>query len=170
MQLRIVASLVGVAFTSFFLIAGCSSGSTGDGSGNSSGGSGTSGGGGGGDSKAADCLPRCEAKGTSCGAPAAQAKKECETVCGFASADQLGCLERQSCSDLQAKDVDVLCPSGASAGSSGSSGSSGSRDEKFACSLNGTCYACDSSEAVQDCSIISGPGAGCTETDDSYCE
>ena len=126
----------------------------------------------------ADCNTRCKAKATTCGATAAQADQGCGQICTSYTVDQLSCLEGKSCDQLQNASLSTLCPaapgsssgtSGTSGASSGTSGTSGTTT-KFSCSLNGTCYKCDSSEGVQKCSITTGPGPGCTKTDTSYCE
>jgi len=61
--------------------------------------------------------------------------------------------------------------SSGTSGTSGTSGSTGSTTtEKYSCSLNDVCYKCSSSEGVSKCSITTGPGPGCSQTDKSYCD
>jgi hypothetical protein len=123
----------------------------------------------------ADCKSRCEAKASECGAPAAKAQEGCVAVCdGSYTGDQLSCLEGKACSELQTTSLSGVCPpaSGTTSGgtTSGGTTSGGGGDTHFSCSLNGQCFKCKDSAGVSKCSISTGPGPGCTSTDDSYCQ
>lgn len=60
--------------------------------------------------------------------------------------------------------------SGGGSSSGTTSTSSGSTStSKFACSINGSCYKCPSSAAVQEC-FKDLEGSGCTSTSSDYCK
>ena len=66
----------------------------------------------------------------------------------------------------------VACSSdstGTSGNSSGASSSGSTSTSKFSCSINGSCYKCPSSAAVQEC-FKDLEGSGCTSTSSDYCK
>lgn len=157
--------------SAFALLVACTSNTTNNNGGASGGTSGSA------PVATADCKSRCQTKATTCGAPAANATQACAQICdGRYTGDQLNCLEATDCAKLQTPaGFEAACPAapaGTSGGTSGSgtSGTSGTSTTQFSCSLNGTCYKCNDSAGVQKCSIQTGPGPGCTQTDASYCE
>jgi hypothetical protein len=50
-----------------------------------------------------DCVPLCEAKAASCGAPSGESTMDCETICGKSpTPSQISCLESSTCESLAA--------------------------------------------------------------------
>jgi len=59
--------------------------------------------------------------------------------------------------------------SGGSSSGTTSTSSGSTSTSKFSCSINGSCYKCPSSAAVQEC-FKDLEGSGCTSTSSDYCK